>query len=332
MNRMVPALRAWCLGALLTGSAFVAAQADAPVVNIGTSAWIGYAPFYVATDKDLFAKYGVKVQLQDFDDPSQIPAALESKGIVGAMYTYDQVITLVATGHDYKVVMPIDYSNGADAILAKNSIKSVTDLKGQIVAYPFATCDNLLVVYALNSVGLKESDVQGVDTTPENVPAALLSGAVAGSTYEPNVTKILGMTEDGGFHTIYTSRSAPGLISDVLYFRKDFIAQNPQEVMAIIKGYIDGLQYIHDHPAESDVIIGKYLASTPAEVQAQFEGVYNIPVAAMPNSFLNTTNPQSLFISGKLINGILLTRKQIPVPASIPDTFDTSFVSQLSTK
>ncbi len=82
-----------------------------------------------------------KVELSDFADPALIPAALASGGIQGAMYTYDQVINLVGNGNDYRVVMPIDYSNGSDAIVASKSIKSVADLKGKQVAYPFATCD-----------------------------------------------------------------------------------------------------------------------------------------------------------------------------------------------
>ncbi len=318
------------LGAAAAGLMMASvAHAETPVVKLGTVAWIGYSPFYVAADKDLFSKYGLKVELQDFADPAQIPAALESKGIDGAMYTYDQVITLVANGHDYKVVMPIDYSNGADAILAPKSIKSIADLKGKTVAYPFATCDNLLVVYALKTAGLKESDVEGVDTTPENVPAALVAGAAAGATYEPSITKILGLKVNGGFHELYTSRSAPGLISDVLYFRSDFIAKNPKLIEGIIKGYLDGLAYIHDHPEESAKIIGKHLASTPAEVKAQFDGVHNIPMADMPKSFVDSKDPQSLYISGKLINDILINRKQIPQAASIPATYDASFVKAL---
>jgi NitT/TauT family transport system substrate-binding protein len=308
------------------------AMAATPEVRIGTSAWIGYAPFYVAADKDLFAKYGVKVTLQDFDDPAQIPAALESRGIVGAMYTYDQVITLAANGHAYKVVMPIDYSNGADAILAPASIKSLSDLKGKTVAYPFSTCDNLLVVYALKTVGLTEQDIQGADTTPENVPAALVAGASAGSTYEPNVSKILSLKDNGGFHVLYTSRTAPGLIEDVLYFRQDFISTNPKLVTAIIQGYVDGMAYIHDHPDESNAIVGKHLASTADEVKAQFDGVHNFPLQEMPQSYVDAQNPQSLYVSGRLINDILVNRKQIPKPAAIPETLDTSFVTQLTNK
>ena len=225
------------------------AQAD-ETVNLATVAWIGYAPFYIAVEKNMYDKYGIKVALKDFQDPALIPAALQSGGIQGAMYTYDQVINLVANGNAFRAVLPIDYSNGADAIVALKSVKSVADLKGKKVAYPFATCDNLLVAYALQKSGLTEADIIGLDATPENVPGAVLGGADAGATYEPNVSKIMNLNVNGGYHAIYTSASAPGLITDILYFSTDYINKNPKIVEAVVKGYIDGLNYMKANPDE----------------------------------------------------------------------------------
>lgn len=305
------------------------ARADEKV-TLATVAWIGYAPFYVAVEKGLFKKYGVEVELKDFADPALIPAALASGGIQGAMYTYDQVINLVANGNDYRVVMPIDYSNGADAIVASKSVKSLADLKGKQVAYPFATCDNLLVAYALQSVGLTEGDVQGLDTTPENVPAALAGGAAAGATYEPNVSKALKLEVGDGFHTLYTSATAPGLITDILYFPSDFISKNPQAVSAIINGYIDGMKFMKDKPDEAYAVVAKYFSTTVDDVKEQAKGVYNVPVAEMAGYFTPRDDAKSLFTSGKLIADILVKRGQIKGAPKIEDTFTTTFISKLA--
>lgn len=299
-------------------------------VTLATVAWIGYAPFYVAVEKDLFKPYGVKVELKDFADPALIPAALASGGIQGAMYTYDQVINLVANGNDYRVVMPIDYSNGADAIVASKSIKSLADLKGKQVAYPFATCDNLLVAYALKSVGLSESDVQGLDTTPENVPAALAGGVAAGATYEPNVSKALKLEVGDGFHAIYTSATAPGLITDVLYFPADFIAKNPKTIDGIIKGYIDGMKFLKEHPDEAYAIVAKYFSTTVDDVKEQAKGVYNVPVPEMAGYFTPRDDAKSFFTTGKLIADILVQRGQIKAAPKIEDTYTTEFVQKLA--
>jgi NitT/TauT family transport system substrate-binding protein len=298
-------------------------------VTLATVAWIGYAPFYIAVEKDMFKKYGIKVELKDFADPALIPAALQSGGIQGAMYTYDQVINLVANGNAFNVVMPIDYSNGADAVVASKSIKSMADLKGKQVAYPFATCDNLLVAYGLQAAGLTEADVQGLDTTPENVPAALAAGAAAGATYEPNVSKAIKMEVGDGFHTIYTSASAPGLITDVLYFSSDYIAKNPKTIDAVIKGYIDGMKFLNEHPDEAYAIVAKYFSTSVDDVKEQAKGVYNVPVAEMAGYFTPRDDAKSLYTSGKLIADILIKRDQIKAAPKIEDTYTPAFVAGL---
>jgi NitT/TauT family transport system substrate-binding protein len=318
-------------GLMLLLSALSVHQARAEEkVTLATVAWIGYAPFYVAVEKDLFKKHGVTVELKDFADPALIPAALASGGIQGAMYTYDQVINLVANGNDYRVVLPIDYSNGSDAIVASKSIKSLADLKGKQVAYPFATCDNLLVAYALKSVGLTEADVQGLDTTPENVPAALAAGASAGATYEPNVSKSLKLEVGEGFHAIYTSAAAPGLITDVLYFPASFIAANGKAIDAIINGYIDGMQFIKENPDEAYAIVAKYFSTSVDDVKEQAKGVYNIPVAEMGGYFGPRDDAKSFYTSGALIADILVQRGQIKAAPKIEDTYTKSFVDKLT--
>jgi NitT/TauT family transport system substrate-binding protein len=333
MRKLLTKLRTIGLACMIAGAGLGAvspttARAEEQV-TLATVAWIGYAPFYVAVEKNLFEKYGVKVALKDFADPALIPSALQSGGIQGAMYTYDQVISLVANGNDFRVVMPIDYSNGADAVVALKSIKSMADLKGKKVAYPFATCDNLLVAYGLQKSGLTEADVEGLDTTPENVAGALVGGAVAGATYEPNVSKILKLDVNGGYHAIYTSASAPGLITDILYFSTDYISKNPKAIDGVIKGYIDGMAFIKDHPDEAYAIVAKYFSTTVDDVKEQAKGAYNIPVAEMGGYFTPHDDAKSLFTSGKLIADVLVKRGQIKAAPKIEDTFDAKFVSSI---
>jgi NitT/TauT family transport system substrate-binding protein len=305
------------------------AQAAPAEVKLGTVAWIGYTPFYIAAEKDMFAKYGVKVTLQDFADPALIPAALQSGGLQGAMYTYDQVVTLVATGHDFKVVMPIDYSNGGDAVVASTAITDMGQLKGKKVAYPFSTCDNLLVVYGLEKAGLTEADIDGLDTTPENVAAALASGVPAGSTYEPNITKILKMGDGKQYHVILDSSAAPGLITDILYFSGDYIKANPTAVDGVIHGYLDALAFMKTNPDEAYAIAAKYLASSVDEVKVQAKGVMNIEPGDMAKYFEKRDDSQSLYKVGDLISKILIKRGQIPQAADVSKSYDPQFVAKL---
>ena len=203
--------------ALSLGAA--AAFAAGPTMKIGTVVWIGYGPFYVADALDLYKKYNLKVSLQVFTDPALIPPALASGAIDGAMLTYDQVIGQVAAGKAQKVVMPIDYSNGGDAIVATMDIKKVTDFKGKKIGFNPLSPSDFLLSYALKTAGLTDKDMTAVNMTPEAVPAAMASGQMPiGVTYGPSLSQILGQGGGKKFHTVFSSRNAPGLIADVLVF------------------------------------------------------------------------------------------------------------------
>lgn len=300
-------------------------------VKIALTTWIGYSPFYVAEGMDMYKKHGLKVTLQTFADPAMLPSAVAGKAVDGALMTYDQVIGAAAQGQVFKVVMPIDYSNGGDAVLADMSIKKITDLKGKKVAYAPLSPSDFLISYALKINGMSDKDISPINMTPEAIPSAMASKAVpAGTTYEPNVSQILAM--DGGkkFHVIYSSRQAPGLIADVLVFEDAYIKKNGKEVAALIKAYLDGLAYLKSHPKEASEIIGKAIGVSGKEVLAQLGGVYNIPLKEMALPFKPGKDTKSYFVSGEVINEILLKSGQIKKPVSIATTLDDQFVKALS--
>lgn len=296
-------------------------------VKIALTTWIGYSPFYVAEGMDMYKKQGLKVTLQTFADPAMLPSAVAGKAVDGALMTYDQVIGAAAQGQVFKVVMPIDYSNGGDAVLADMSIKKITDLKGKKVAYAPLSPSDFLISYALKINGMSDKDISPINMTPEAIPSAMASKAVpAGATYEPNVSQILAM--DGGkqFHVIYSSKEAPGLIADVLVFDEAYIKKNGKEVTALIKAYLEGLAYMKSHPKEASEIIGKAIGVSGKEVLEQLQGVYNIPLKEMGQPFKPGKDTKSYFVSGEVINEILMKSGQIKKPVAIATTLDDSFV------
>lgn len=310
--------------ALLTAS--FSACAVTPV-KIALTTWIGYSPFYVADGMDMYKKYDLKVTLQTFSDPAMLPSAVAGKAVDGALMTYDQVIGAAAQGQVFKVVMPIDYSNGGDAVLADKSINKITDLKGKKVAYAPLSPSDFLISYALKVNGMSDKDISPVNMTPEAIPAAMASAAVpAGVTYEPNVSQILAMDGGSKFHVIYSSRNAPGLIADVLVFDEEHINKNGKEITSLIKAYLEGLAYMKSHPKEASEIIGKAIGVSGKEVLEQLQGVYNIPPKEMLQPFAKGKDTKSYFVSGEVINEILLKSGQIKKTVAITTTIDDKFV------
>lgn len=301
--------------------------------KIGTVVWIGYGPYYVAEALDLFKKSNLKVTLQFFSDPALIPPAIESGALDGGMLTYDQVIAQVAKGSSQRVVMPIDYSDGGDAIVTVSSITKVSDFKGKKVAFNPLSPSDFLLSYALKTNKMTEKDIQSVSMTPEAIPAAMASGTLpVGVTYEPNVSQIVGM--DGGkkYHVLFSTKNAPGLITDVLVFKQEVIKTKPDMVKALIQGYIDGLDYMKKNPDKAAELIGKAMGISAAEVKEQLSGVYNLPPAELPKVFARSKDTTSFYVSGELIGGILKAKGQIAAVPKIEDTFDDTILKTVLKK
>jgi NitT/TauT family transport system substrate-binding protein len=324
-------LRKVAVGVALAASSCAAFAANQ--LNLGTVVWIGYGPFYVAESLDLFKKYGLSVKLKVFSDPSLIPAALASGSVQGAMLTYDQVIGKVARGLPQKVVMPIDYSNGGDAIVGPKNITNISQLKGQKIGYNPLSPSDFLLSYALKKNGLTEKDIIPVSMTPEAVPAAIASGQMSiGVTYEPSLSQVTGQGGGTKFHVILSSREAPGLIADVLVFDEKFIKSNPKDIVGVMQAYLDGMAYMKSKPEESAKIIGKFMGISPKEVKEQIPGVYNLPLKEMPNAFRKSKETTSFYTSADIISGILKAKGQIDKVPATEATMDAQFVNALQAK
>ena len=325
LNALLKKLLAAAAGLLIAG----AAHAAPSTVKLGLTTWIGYSPFYVADALDLYKKYDLKVKLETFTDPAMLPSALAGGAVDGALMTYDQVVGAAGQGQNFKVVMPVDYSYGGDAVLADKSITKISQLKGKKVAYAPLSPSDFLLAYALKINGMSDKDIQPVNMTPEAVPAAMASGAVpAGVTYEPNVSQILEAGK-GKFHVIYSSREAPGIITDVLAFDVKKLGKSDKQIMAMMRGYLDGLAYMKAKPAEAAKLIGKAIGVSDKEVLEQLKGVYNIPLAEMAKPYAKGKDTTSFFVSGEVINEILIKNSQIKKAASIPATLDDRYVKAL---
>jgi NitT/TauT family transport system substrate-binding protein len=311
--------------------ALAPAWAQSPAsLKLATVVWIGYGPFYVAEALDLYKKYNLKVSLQVFNDPALIPAAIASGAVDGGMLTYDQVVGQVAAGRNMKVVMPIDYSNGGDAIVADASITKITDLKGKKVGYNPLSPSDFLLSYALKINGMSEKDISPISMTPEAVPAAMASGQLpVGVTYEPSLSQILSQGGGKKFKVVFSSKNAPGLIADVLVFDDKVIKVKRTEITGIMKAYLDGMAYMKAKPAEAHKIIGKFMGVSAAEVKAQLAGVYNIPLAEMPKAFLPAKETTSYFASAEIIGQLLKAKGQITTIPATEATFDASLIKAL---
>ncbi len=242
-------------------------QAARPEVAIGLNAWPGYLPFFVAQEKGYFREQGVSLKLvmyTNFNELSRdyVAGKLQARGNL----TFDAVQeALQGLGH--KAVLVIDYSRGADAIVARLGLHDISALSGQRVGYEPGTMEEFFLAFALSEHGASLHDVISVLTTSEHVLALLRDKQIdAAVIHEPFLTSAL---KEGIAHTIYSTRAAPGLIADILTFRDDAITAHPNWVKAILRAYFQGLAFWKQQPKEAQRIAAKACGATPEEIAAQ---------------------------------------------------------------
>jgi len=246
--------------------------AEPLLVRIGTQPWIGYGPWWIAQEKGLFEKYGLKAELVDFVEDKEVNAAFASGQMDAANLATHTAIKLFAAGLDMRLVLVEDASYQADAILAPKSLTSIADLKGKKIAYEEGTTSDLLLNYALAQNGLSLSDIEPVFMPASDAGATLIAGQVdVAVTYEPYISAAL--AENPNLALLYTAAERPGLISDVLVVSGKFASQNPQAVRALLKVWDEAMAFYKSSPDEAKAIIARNVGSAPEELKTAFDGV-----------------------------------------------------------
>ena len=321
--------RASCAALPLIAAAMLPASA-ATKFTLGAVQWIGYGPIYVAAAKGFFTEHGLDLSIVNFDDNAAMPGAVYSGQVTASTLTYDQVIAANAKGWNLKVVQPIDYSAGADAIVADDSISSIKQVKGLKIAYAPLSPSDFLLGYALSHNGMSEADITPVNSTAEGVAGIMAGGSTkVGVTYEPTVSSIVQL--DGGkkFHVIFSSKQAPGLIVDVIAVTPKMIKHNPQLLSGFLAAFVEGEAYMKAHPQEADAIIGKALSISASDAASQLTGVQNPTLAEMPDVLSKSDHLPSFYVTGPVIGTLLKNEGQISSIPPIAGTYDASFVNAM---
>ncbi len=196
-------------------------------------------------------------------------------------------------GLDHKIVLAIDYSSGSDAIVARKGVDSVADFEGKRVGYEPETLEEFFVSWALRENGLSLPDVIFVYGTPEETLQMLKDGKIdVAVSHEPYLSRFVG---EGNFHVVVSSADYPGLITDVLTFKTDFIEAHPETVQALVGAYFKALDFWKAHPAEGVEILAREFGDSPENISAQMKGITMLDGADNKAAFTFAAGLQSLY-------------------------------------
>jgi NitT/TauT family transport system substrate-binding protein len=253
-------------------AAEIPAKPESGTFRMGIEPWLGYGPWRVAAAQGMFERNGLDVKITNFTTDDQINAAFAAGKLDGTNIATHTALRFAAQGLPIKIVLLLDESTKADAILSGPDVNSIADLKGRKVAYEEGTTSDILLSYALAQSGLSKDDVEPVPIAAADAGSAFIAGRVpVAVTYEPYLTTAL--KQDAGAKLLYTAGENPGLVGDVFVVSDDTLEQKPGQVAALVKTWGEAVEYYDQNKTESQAIIEKSVGAKPGDLRTAFAGV-----------------------------------------------------------
>lgn len=315
------------LAAVLMAGAFSTAMSEP--LKIGYSDWPGWVAWEVGVEKGWFKEEGVDVKFEWFDYVASMDAFAAGKLDAVSMTNGDALVT-GSTGAKSVMAIINDYSNGNDMIVAKAGIKSAKDLKGKKIGVEVGFVGHLLLLNALEKVGLTENDVELVNVPTNETPQVLASGDVdAIVAWQPSSG--IALTQVPGSTAIYTSADEPGLIYDGLSISPQSYARDKAKWMKVAKVWYRIVNYLKDPKTTDDAIsiMASRVGLSAAEYKGFVKGTNILTLEEAKSFYKKSSGFKSVYGSTKISDDFNVANKVYDKPLDYESYIDGSLTNGL---
>jgi NitT/TauT family transport system substrate-binding protein len=211
---------------------------------------------------------------------------------------------LAVDGLQPRVILVVDVSHGADAVVGRRGMRGMRDLKGKRVAVEGGALGAFVLSRALAKNGMQPSDVKVVHLESNEQPSAFEKGEVDGAvTFDPYRDQLL----RAGATTLFDSRQIPGEIVDLVAVRASVIERQPKAVDALLQGWLRATDYLEREPQDAARRMGIRQQTTGEQFLKALQGLH-IPSRAENLRMLGGPEPQ-LVVSGRRLMALMLESK-----------------------
>lgn len=317
-----------CLGVLSSCAKEAAPAPETPVIRLGTYEWPGSYWIDVACQKGWFAAAGLEVQRVDTD--KRYFAALDDVAagrLDGMGFTQFDLVRHVAGGHDLVGIAAIDYSDGAEAIVARPGIKRLSDLRGKRLALHRGTYLEYLFTRVAERDHVDVDDIILVDRSGDEAVADIGAGRVdAVFVWEPYVQEAQDAV-DGV--RLFSTAEIPSLTYSVFAMRRDFIERYPTEVQKLMAVWQRSVQFIREHPLESTLLIANSFDESVDAIRKLMLTDRILDAADNGRAFSYGAGFESLHGSWRRMNDFMLERRLATRRVDSSAHLDSRFVRAL---
>lgn len=207
--------------------AAVSVSAQRPTFTAGWSIYAGWTPYHYMAQSGILRKwadkYNVTIKVQRFDYAPSLDAFV-AKNIDACTMTNMEALDMpAASGVPTTSIIIGDYSNGNDALLARNGLQ-MKDLAGKKLLLVEKTVSEYLFDRAMTINGLRDKIKQTrlINTSDSDIATAFIADASASAvvTWKPMVSQIL---KQKGITSLFDSSKIPGEILDLTVIRTEVL-------------------------------------------------------------------------------------------------------------
>lgn len=293
-------------------------------LKIAYSDWPGWVAWEVAIQKGWFKEAGVDVEFKWFEYVPSMEAFSAGKVDAVSMTNGDALVTGATGGKSVSIIIN-DYSNGNDMIVAKPGINSVAQLKGKTVGVEVGFVDHLLLLHALKSANMKESDVTLKNVKTDETPQALKSGDVdAVGCWQPSSGAAL--KEVPGSKAIFTSKDVPGLIYDMLAVSPKSLAEHRADWVKVAKVWDRVAKFVNDDKNldEAAKIMSARVGLTPEQYKGLMKGTHIMGLEEAKKHWAKADGLTSVYGSNKIVDEFNVKNSVYKAPEKVDEYLDPS--------
>lgn len=324
------AAAAMFIACVLTSACHAPAQpqtvSSAPI-RVATYLWPGSYWVDVAWDKGWFQDAGLNVERVDVNQKYfQAMNKVNSGELQGMGFTEYDLVRHVAAGNDLVGIIAIDYSEAAEALIARPNFRRLQDLRGKKIALHRGTYLEYLLSVVAERDHLSLDEFNLIEMNGDDAIKAFAAGTIdAVLVWEPFVSD----AKAAGGVQIFSAADFPGLTYSVFTLRRDFIQQHPREVEALVQVWKRTERYIREHPEESCAIVARLANESLPYVQRLLRTDRTLDLADNSRAFSYAAGFESLHGSWRRMNDFMLNRGLVKRRVDSPAHLDSRFIRAL---
>jgi ABC-type nitrate/sulfonate/bicarbonate transport system substrate-binding protein len=274
-------------------------------VKFALNVWAGWAPIIRANNGFKAGKLWqapggkpFKVELVLIDDPVQMRDAYAAGEVHIGWATLDMLPLFVDSFAKDSRIMPrvyqqVDFSNGGDGIVVRDTVKTVRDLAGKKLVLAQNSPSQFFALNMLVAGGLQPADVEMVFTSTAFEAAAAFNRdkSIAGCvSWAPD---IYNLADAKGNRMLVTTQTANRLIADIWFARADFAKDHPDKIEAIARGIFDAMSDLKSETARTEVaqLMADGYTIPAADALSMLGDAHSTNWAENYQFFLNRNNP-----------------------------------------